>query len=115
MGWDATRFWPCASRFAILLRYFKGRPRKQSEGHYCHRPSFPAERGKGADVRPIDDAIPGWAKANSTTESPIIVVDMYTGFDPATESGDGIHPNAAGTQFMVDRWFDALSPLIKNH
>ena len=72
-------------------------------------------KGERADVGQSTSAIPGWAKANSTTKSPIIVVDMYTGFDPATESGTEIHPNAAGTQFIVDRWFDALSPLIKNH
>jgi lysophospholipase L1-like esterase len=70
---------------------------------------------KSADVRPINNAIPGWAKANSTADSPIIVVDMYTGFDSEAETADGIHPNVAGSQWMADKWFDALSPVIRNH
>ena len=65
-----------------------------------------------ADVSPINAAIPGWAIANSTNDSKIVVVDMNTGFDPAL-TYDGIHPNAAGGKWMADRWFTALKSILR--
>ena len=49
-------------------------------------------------------AVPGWA----TTNSPIHVVDQFTGFDPVEDHVDGIHPNARGDSKMARRWADAL-------
>jgi lysophospholipase L1-like esterase len=46
------------------------------------------------------------------TESPIVLVDQYTGFDPATMTYDGTHPNAAGDSHMADRWLEKLGPLL---
>jgi lysophospholipase L1-like esterase len=54
-------------------------------------------------------AIPGWASGKSTSQSPITVVDQWTGFNPATDTGDGVHPNDAGSQKMSDRWYPALA------
>ena len=64
------------------------------------------------DVGPINTAIPVWAAANSTSDSKIVVVDMNTGFDPAL-TYDGIHPNAAGSKWMADRWFTALKSILR--
>jgi lysophospholipase L1-like esterase len=57
-------------------------------------------------------AIPAWAAGKSTAQSPITVVDQFTGFNDATDTGDGVHPNAAGNQKISDRWFPALSAVL---
>ena len=56
----------------------------------------------------FNDAIPAWAAATTTDQSPITVVDQWTGFDTATDTYDGVHPNASGDQKMADRWYPAL-------
>jgi lysophospholipase L1-like esterase len=60
----------------------------------------------------LDAAIPGWAASLSTTQSPITVVDQWTGFNDATDTGDGVHPNDSGTQKMANRWFPAVAALL---
>ena len=32
------------------------------------------------------------------------MVDQWTGFNTATDTGDGVHPNDAGDRKMADRW-----------
>ncbi|NLT54577.1 MAG: cellulose-binding protein, partial [Actinomycetales bacterium] len=56
----------------------------------------------------FNDAIPGWAAARSTAASPITVVDQWTGWVPATDTGDGVHPNDSGIQKMANRWYPAV-------
>jgi lysophospholipase L1-like esterase len=57
----------------------------------------------------LNNAIPGWASGKSTAQSPIVVVDQWTGFNTATDTGDGVHPNDSGIQKMSDRWYPALA------
>ena len=52
------------------------------------------------------------AAAMTQADSPIVLVDQYTGFDPATMTWDGTHPNASGESRMADRWFEKLAPLL---
>jgi lysophospholipase L1-like esterase len=61
-----------------------------------------------SDARPQS----GWAAAISTPRSPVIVVDHFSGFDTASDTYDGVHPNAAGDQRMADRWFTALTAVL---
>ncbi|MFB4278973.1 cellulose binding domain-containing protein [Nonomuraea sp. MTCD27] len=56
----------------------------------------------------FNNAIPAWAAATSTAQSPITVVDQWTGFSTATDTYDGVHPNAAGDQKMSDKWYPPL-------
>lgn len=45
---------------------------------------------------------------------PVITVDQAKGFDPATDTiADKVHPNAKGAEKMAQRWFEALTPLLK--
>ena len=44
--------------------------------------------------------------------SPVIVVDQYTGYNPATDSYDNYHPNAVGEEKMASRWFSALQSVL---
>jgi lysophospholipase L1-like esterase len=60
----------------------------------------------------LNAAIPGWASGKSTAQSPITVVDQWTGFNDATDTGDGVHPNDAGIQKVADRWYPALTAAL---
>jgi hypothetical protein len=61
-------------------------------------------------VKQLNAQITTWATANSKPESPIVVVDLFTGVDPVTDTSDGIHLNVAGSTKVADRFFAALSP-----
>jgi lysophospholipase L1-like esterase len=65
-----------------------------------------------ADVVELDNAIPGWAAGLTTTQSPIVVVDQWTGFNAATDTGDGVHPNTGGFQKMANRWYPPLAQVL---
>jgi hypothetical protein len=52
---------------------------------------------------------PDWALTNSTPSSPVYIIDHYDcGFDPATDSGDGVHPNLAGATKMATTSYNAI-------
>ncbi|TFK61439.1 SGNH hydrolase, partial [Pluteus cervinus] len=50
----------------------------------------------GSGVQALNAAIPAWAASKNSTNSPIVVVDQYTGFNTATDTDDGVHPNNNG-------------------
>ncbi|MER5626322.1 cellulose binding domain-containing protein [Streptosporangium sp. NPDC002544] len=76
-------------------------------------PMNPSTCGECAQrVSALNAAIPGWAAGKTTAQSPIVVVDQWTGFSTATDTYDGVHPNASGDQKMSDRWFPALAALL---
>lgn len=57
----------------------------------------------------FNDAIPAWASSLSTSQSPITVVDQWTGWVPATDTYDGVHPSdPAGITKMADKWYPPL-------
>ncbi|WP_232327132.1 SGNH/GDSL hydrolase family protein, partial [Herbidospora yilanensis] len=60
----------------------------------------------------LNNAIPAWAAARTTAQSPIVVVDQWTGFSTATDTYDGVHPNASGDQKMANAWYPALAAAI---
>ena len=63
----------------------------------------------GQRVTDLNNAIPAWAKANSTAASPITVVDQWTGFSTAADTTDGVHPNSTtGIQKMESHWYPAV-------
>lgn len=45
-------------------------------------------------------------------ESPVIAVDLWTGFTMEHDTYDWVHPNQAGEKKMADRFFEALVPLL---
>jgi len=57
-------------------------------------------------------AIPAWAAATTSAASPVTVVDQWTGFNTATDTGDGVHPNDSGSQKIADRWYPALTAVL---
>ncbi|MEU8819441.1 cellulose binding domain-containing protein [Actinoplanes sp. NPDC048796] len=67
----------------------------------------------GRRVIDLNAAIPAWAAGLSTAASPITVVDQWTGFDTATDTYDGVHPNDAGNVKIADRWYPAVAAAIE--
>lgn len=60
----------------------------------------------------LNNAIPGWAAGKTTAQSPVTVVDQWTGFNAATDTNDGVHPIDSGFQKMSDRWYPALTSVL---
>jgi lysophospholipase L1-like esterase len=63
--------------------------------------------GRDQQIVELNAAIPGLAARLTTPASAVVVVDQYSGFDPARETRDGTHPNPAGEAKMAQRWFAA--------
>ncbi|MDF5716522.1 MAG: SGNH/GDSL hydrolase family protein [Rhizonema sp. NSF051] len=63
---------------------------------------------------PFNSLIPNLANQTSTYQSPVIVVDQYTGFDPqlGADTFDGCHPNDTGEWKMATRWLEALKNVL---
>ena len=73
-----------------------------------------------AEIIPVDDSsysdliialneqIVAVAQDLNTVQSPVIIVDQFTGFDADLDTWDGIHPNGSGAYKMADKWFEAL-------
>jgi lysophospholipase L1-like esterase len=63
-----------------------------------------------ASVATLDAMVtPAWATANSTSTSPIYIVDQSATINPSTDTVDGVHPNPAGAQKMADVAYTAVS------
>ncbi|KAK2803714.1 hypothetical protein FQN51_002943 [Onygenales sp. PD_10] len=67
----------------------------------------------GERVVNFNNAIAEWAPTKSSAESPITVVDCWTGFDTASDTGDGVHPNDAGNEKLSISWFEPLTAAIQ--
>ncbi|KAJ4360705.1 uncharacterized protein N0V89_001272 [Didymosphaeria variabile] len=59
-------------------------------------------------IQQLNAQIPTWAAGLNKTESPIWVVDQYTGFSGSSDLRDGVHPNASGDQKMMNVWYPGL-------
>lgn len=60
----------------------------------------------------LNNALPAWAAGKTTAQSPITLVDQWTGFSTATDTYDGVHPNDAGNVKIADKWFPPLTALL---
>src|SRR5690606_37698240 len=61
----------------------------------------------------LNAEIPGWAAELTTEQSPIHVVDQHTGFDPALDTYDGVHPDEDGDAKIAATWFAALEEVLE--
>jgi lysophospholipase L1-like esterase len=62
----------------------------------------------------LNAAIPAWASSKSTAQSPIIVVDQWTGYNDSTDTIDGVHPNASGNAKIAAKWYPPLTAQINS-
>ena len=65
------------------------------------------------NIPPYNAAIAQLASDLNTSNSPIVLVDQFTGFDQNADLlTDGIHPTISGEQKIADKWFEALEPFF---
>ncbi len=67
-------------------------------------------------IEAINTAIPGWAQAHTTSQSPIAIADCSraAGFTNAMLQSDGVHPNDQGDRFIADKIGPKLVQFIKD-
>ena len=63
-------------------------------------------------VTELNAAIPGWAADHDSIRSPVKVVDQAAGFDPRTDTYDGLHSDDSGGRKIADAWFTALTQVL---
>jgi len=74
---------------------------------------IPLGYGTNDVIKTYNQAIPGIVQQRATAGKHIAIVDMFTGFTPATMLGsDNIHPNTAGYKFMADKWYSVIGTLL---
>ena len=60
----------------------------------------------------LNAEIPSIAVDLQDENSPIIIVDQFSGFDPTTDTFDGVHTNSLGEEKMAQKWFDAIHSVL---
>lgn len=71
------------------------------------------------NIAPNNQRIPGLntqiaalAETADKPDSRVIVVDLYTGFNPGSDTLDGLHPTLSGEHKLANRWYQALVPVL---
>lgn len=78
-----------------------------------HTPMTSATCNDCANTVPqLNAAITAWAAEKSQPTSPVVVVDLLTGMDPAVDTSDGIHLNMVGSAKVAARFFSAIDPFF---
>lgn len=65
------------------------------------------------EIREYNDLLDDLAQKHTTDESPIVIVDQFSGFDNQNDTFDGTHPNQSGEEKMAQKWFDALKLILE--
>ncbi len=69
-----------------------------------------------SQVAALNAAIPAMADQKNTLSSPVIVVDMYSDYDPMVDNdlhnGDYVHPNSSGDLKIATRWMAAIQQYL---
>ena len=73
---------------------------------------IPSTIPKFNTITTLNQAIAQLASKKTMTQSPVLLVDQFTGFNPPSETWDGVHPNDAGEARMADRWAVAVEQVL---
>ncbi len=71
-------------------------------------PPIPGVRNIGTFNQMVVNCAVKWSLRNS----PIRVVNLWTGFNPSTMTEDGQHPNVYGEKFYAARFYTQLAPIL---
>jgi acyl-CoA thioesterase-1 len=63
-------------------------------------------------VAPLADAIGELAQAQDTPESPVYLIDNFTGFNTDTMLDQGAVPNLLGEQWMAENFYEVLEDVL---
>lgn len=66
-----------------------------------------------AGVKELNTAIASYAPSKSTSTSPVYFVDNASGFDPASDTYDGEHPNDSGNAKIAAKFLKPTQDAIK--
>lgn len=69
----------------------------------------------GNAVIALNNAIPAWANGLTTGNSPITIVDQWSGFSTTSDTYDGVHPTDAGHQKMANKIYPLLAAALNNN
>ena len=69
--------------------------------------------GNLKDVMTLNAAMVPWAAGITTADSPVVLIDLFTGIDQKVDMSDGTHLNVSGSQKVSDRFLAVLLPLLK--
>ncbi|QCR23602.1 GDSL-type esterase/lipase family protein [Pontibacter sp. SGAir0037] len=63
----------------------------------------------------LNKEIPALAAELNTADSPVVLVDQHSGFDPTPgkDTYDGVHPNASGEEKMAEKWLQVVRQFVK--
>lgn len=76
---------------------------------------IPTEFGSyNSGINALNAALPGFVSSQSTSASPVILVDQNTGYDPFVDNHDQYHPGPTGQQKMAQNWFNAIDTYLNN-
>ena len=65
-----------------------------------------------SDVVAFNNAIPSLVASLQSAQSPIYIVDQWTGFDLATDTYDAVHPVTSGFIKMANRFFPVVAQAL---
>ena len=68
--------------------------------------------GNVKDVVALNAAMVPWAAGITSKDSPVRLVDLFTGIDQKTDMSDGTHLNLSGSEKVSDRFMAVLQPLL---
>lgn len=70
--------------------------------------------GDPAKIQQLNRRIVYLARETNTIDSPVRVVDQFTGFNAKEgfDTYDGCHPNESGEKKMAERWFEGLKQVL---
>jgi fibronectin type 3 domain-containing protein/lysophospholipase L1-like esterase len=60
----------------------------------------------------FNNLIPNLISSKTSAQSPITMVDQYSGFNANSDNFDGIHPNEGGEVKMAAKWYSALQSIL---
>lgn len=66
-------------------------------------------------INELNALIIGLVSSKNTALSPVLLVDQNSGFNPATDTYDGVHPNATGEEKIAQKWQLGLRALAGLH
>jgi acyl-CoA thioesterase I len=55
---------------------------------------------------------PEFSNLINKSDSPVFLVDQFSGFNAEKDTYDGVHPNQSGEQKIADRWFNQLKNIL---
>lgn len=72
----------------------------------------PPLAGYNSRVRAYNSGLTGVARQVTQSRSPVIVVDLYSGYSAQADTLDGTHPNVYGDYIIASRWYAKLVPVL---